>query len=133
MKLGHFLLDCLVWLLINSLKSLNSKQSPRHVDCTKPKVKPSGRGVMGDTAQLRVHCRRPRPARSTLRSVKAHHKGNAQNLLLEMDLSAGKVLPLCLVAYSKALPRYDEWGYHRSGLALGEMFLANAFIAEKYN
>lgn len=28
MKLGHFILDCLVWLLMNSPKRLNSKESP---------------------------------------------------------------------------------------------------------
>jgi len=28
MKLEHFILDCLVWLLTNSLKSLNSKECP---------------------------------------------------------------------------------------------------------
>lgn len=33
------------------------KAVPRRVGCAKPKEKPPRHGVMGGTAQLRVHCR----------------------------------------------------------------------------
>ena len=32
------------------------------------------------------------------------------------------------MAYSKSLPRYDNWDYHKRGLVLGEVFLEVLFV-----